>query len=77
MANGIAYVRKNRQFRVYVANFGRTPRLSEETDLKDGAVWPEDVEEQTKVFPKRFRGKTPNELPELISRKDFREDPRN
>ncbi len=27
MANGIADVRKNRPFRVYVAHFGRTPRL--------------------------------------------------
>ncbi len=31
MANGIADVRKNRPFRVYVANLGRTPRLIPKT----------------------------------------------
>ncbi len=105
MANGIADVRKNRPFRVYVANFGRTPLLiskhitighakqvhnsleeppsvlalihGEETNFKEGAVRPEDTEEQTNVVPERFHGKLPDKLSELISTKDFREDPRN
>ncbi len=89
MTNGIADVRKNRPFRVYVAHFRRNTRWTPKpitigyAKQVHGCLKEQPsvlallhTDQQTKLDSERFHRKPPDTLSERISTKEFREDPR-